>query len=236
MPGSQRVKSYLTLTDGTVLINEMTIYVVGADLCREDLEAYKCDMDDDDLPDMCDDDIDGDGVKNCLRLLLAEQVPSCAIDDKNIDTDRLLACHIKIGEGADFDNCPFIKNEDQADEDGDTYGDVCDTGNEQAPPEDNDGDGDGIEDEADACPTIPESKNGIEDGDGCPELPESLGKNPYVEAGNCTQCPCPYADYGSELWKGDRIRAILLDEAGSVIYRYTKPKIIEKNIADLVNK
>lgn len=54
--------------------------------------------------------------------------------------------------------------------------------------------------------------------------------DPYVEAGECTSCPCPYADYGSALWKGDRIRAILLDEAGEVIYRYTKPEIIEADI------
>jgi hypothetical protein len=34
------------------------------------------------------------------------------------------------------------------------------------------------------------------------------------------------------LWKWDRIRAILLDEAWEIIYRYTKPEIIEADIPD----
>jgi len=67
-------------------------------------------------------------------------------------------------------------------------------------------------------------------------LPEDIWANPYVEAGECSECPCPYADYGSALWKGDRIRALLLDKDGEIIYRYTSPKIIEKNIAELVNQ
>jgi hypothetical protein len=34
---------------------------------------------------------------------------------------------------------------------------------------DRDTDGDGISDSKDACPTIPETINGIDDADGCPE-------------------------------------------------------------------
>ena len=233
----------------------MSIYVYGNNLCLEDPEAYRCDLDGDGIADMCDDDIDGDGIPNCLNLLLFEQA-SCAIDDQNINSERLTACHVAIGNGAHFDNCPFVINEDQLDTDNDTYGDGCDPrpdawdDSEDTPDDWNwsgdwdgscggwscDSDGDGVPDDADACPGIPESANGSEDGDGCPELPDESGDgwsdDPFVEAKNCTSCPCPYADYGSALWKGDRVRALLLDEAGGIIYRYTKPEIIMEDIPD----
>lgn len=42
----------------------------------------------------------------------------------------------------------------------------------QAP---NDYDGDGIADEADQCPTRPETDNGFQDADGCPDIVETTG-------------------------------------------------------------
>ncbi len=56
--------------------------------------------------------------------------------------------------------------------------------------------------------------------------------NPLIEVETCTQCPCPEADYGSKIWKWDRIRALLLDESWEIIYRYTKPEIIQVDIPD----
>lgn len=61
------------------------------------------------LGDLCDDDIDGDGVAN------------------------------------DYDNCPYVANVDQADDDGNNVGDICES----------DSDGDGVTDKNDTCPFNP---------------------------------------------------------------------------------
>jgi hypothetical protein len=81
---------------------------------------------------------------------------------------------------------------------------------------------------------VPENYNGIEDADGCPELPKSCkpGGKCTGKAPTCTTCPCPGADYNSQLWKGDRIRAVLMDEGGTIIYRYSPAEVIDVNIPD----
>lgn len=65
-----------------------------------------------------------------------------------------------------------------------------------------------------------------------PPRDDDNDNDPLVEVETCTQCPCPEADYGSTVWKWDRIRALLLDEAWEIIYRYTKPEIIDVEIPD----
>lgn len=67
----------------------------------------------------------------------------------------------------DFDNCPFVINQDQTDGDGDGWGDACDNAAIDANPDqqdidgdgigdlaDDDTDGDGIPNPADNCPTV----------------------------------------------------------------------------------
>lgn len=62
-----------------------------------------------------------------------------------------------------------MENGTQEDADQDALGDACDPAYD--PEEENlDTDGDGIPDEDDACPEIPENINGKEDKDGCPEI------------------------------------------------------------------
>lgn len=79
--------------------------------------------------------------------------------ETDLDLDGVL-------DGAD--NCPKVANVDQANHDGDAYGDVCD----------DDDDGDGVNDLNDDCPDgdVGWSANALSDhdGDGCRDLTEDL--------------------------------------------------------------
>jgi hypothetical protein len=137
-------------------------------------------IDFDGLGDVCDDDMDGDGVDNtgdnCPVLMNADQADlnSDGIGDVcgDIDTDTVL--------DAD-DNCPFNANQDQTDSDGDGLGDVCD----------DDQDGDGIANSVDNCVSTinPEQGNIDNDsfGDVCDD--DMDGDTVLNEADNCPVLP-----------------------------------------------
>jgi hypothetical protein len=97
-----------------------------------------------------------------------------------------------------------------------------------------DKDNDGILDDDDMCPNIPESIDWNYDKDGCPEI-NNVNKTikPFVQTQNCTQCPCQNIDYGSQLWKWDDVRAILFDITWNVLYRYSWYKEITENVQSL---
>lgn len=97
------------------------------------------------------------------------------------------------------------------------------------PDEDNDRDDDGIPDERDACPDIPESNNGSQWDDWCPEIPPSTAPDrSIIKVDNCVQCPCPKADFDAEVIPGDRVKAVLIDPSGDIVYSHTAPRIIQQ--------
>nr|KAF6398212.1 thrombospondin 3 [Rousettus aegyptiacus] len=112
------------------------------------------DADNDGVGDQCDDDADGDGIKNVednCRLFPNK-------DQQNSDTDSF---------GDACDNCPNVPNNDQKDTDGNGEGDACD----------NDVDGDGIPNGLDNCLKVPNplqtdrDEDGVGDAcDSCPEV------------------------------------------------------------------
>ena len=177
--GSKRIAANIITTNKDLIILEATVNVIGNDLCVTNIGS--CDLDQDNIIDMCDIDIDGDGIENMLGLLVGEN-EQCLFTDAVIDQDVLKEQRERIKKWAEIDNCAFLANSDQSDEDNDGRWDLCDDTDGPAP-EDSDADGDGIDDDSDACPDIPENKNGVEDTDGCPEIgPGSWGSN----AGNAS--------------------------------------------------
>lgn len=85
-------------TDYTVSINQclylheqQTLIIQDTDVCMSYLLNPKqamCDMDKDKIPDTCDDDIDGDGVKNLIGVV-QNTYPNCAITGSTINQDIL---------------------------------------------------------------------------------------------------------------------------------------------------
>ena len=137
------------------------------DNCPQNRNSDQANADGDPQGDTCDADADNDGhpneQDNCLLIANADQADdgrqgtagngvgdAC---DKDSDGDGLPD---EAPRGRPKDNCAFVFNPDQADNDFDRVGDACDP----------DDDEDGILDASDNCPRIYEITQADVDGDG----------------------------------------------------------------------
>ena len=105
----------------------LTQLIEGNNLCL-DLDKVKskfhCDIDKDWIPDLCDDDIDGDGIKNLLWIIKYEK-NDCSYNDDNLNVQRLQQEFDLAKNWQDIDNCPFKVNSDQIDLNKNGIGDKC---------------------------------------------------------------------------------------------------------------
>ncbi|PLX94371.1 MAG: hypothetical protein C0621_05510, partial [Desulfuromonas sp.] len=139
----------------------------------------------DGLDNNCDGTTD-EGFPDSDNDLIADCVDSCPNDvDNDIDGDGICG---------DVDNCPAVANPDQADSDGDGYGDACDicSGGDDAI----DGDSDGVPDACDNCPADANAGQADADGDGigdvcdiCPGGDDSADSDGDGVPNACDACP-----------------------------------------------
>jgi len=237
-----------------------TIAITKQDVCMEaklnwTLDQFKCDMDWDWIPDICDDDIDGDGMPNLIWLIDFEN-EDCSINLENINKD-ILMLHNNV---CSLDNCPTFENSNQMDINNNWRWDQCDNilnwfnNNNMLDNKENDivdSDWDWIPDHLDACPLIPENYNGIEDFDGCPEIWSNvecsvwninyniLGTDlniwwtdwndiwPIIET-ECLSCPCAFSDFANDLHIDDKVKAILRNIDMDILYSQSIPETIKQ--------
>ncbi|MDR3168871.1 MAG: PKD domain-containing protein [Candidatus Peribacteria bacterium] len=172
--GTKSITSFGEINRCVSLFNQGTVYISAEDRCLAALKngrltQYQCDMDSDGIPDLCDDDLDGDGKKNLLGLVKYEKA-DCSYDNDNVD-GSILRKHFGV---CSLDNCPFVKNADQSDLNNNGIGEVCEAWTKTivATPGETDTlwkydqDKDGIPDDVDLCPTIP----GDRVHQGCPSF------------------------------------------------------------------
>ncbi len=123
--GSYLVRAEVRLKNWDKLYPSLTVWVEGSSICVQAKDSLKCDMDKDGIPDMCDDDIDGDGIPNLPNILVGE-TSNCQITDSVVSKDVLNEEILYAQKGQQIDNCPFLVNQDQLDLNGNGIGDECD--------------------------------------------------------------------------------------------------------------
>ncbi|XP_067003820.1 cartilage oligomeric matrix protein [Anabrus simplex] len=142
------------------------------------------DVDKDGLGDVCDPDIDNDGIANHLDNCPKKANP----DQRDSDGDGL---------GDVCDNCPRVPNPNQHDSDNDLVGDLCDS--------DLDRDRDGIQDTEDNCPKMANADQLDTDGDGRGDECDTDADGDGIpnNADNCPLAPNPYQEDADNDGVGD---------------------------------
>ncbi|MFA7284396.1 MAG: PKD domain-containing protein [Candidatus Absconditabacterales bacterium] len=191
------------------------ITVNGVDKCLGLLKTsgqkpFKCDMDKDSTPDMCDDDIDGDGYSNPVGILNREN-DDCSIGN-NLNTPLLEQYSSHSNNDPSIDNCPIKSNPDQLNTDKDQYGNICDPQpNTPNTNSNNDNDNDGTPNHLDNLPSVPNGPFSIK------IVPGNSASVPDSNiSSTCTTCPCGFTQTLSPIAQGDIVYAEMEYQGGVI--------------------
>ena len=205
--GTYTVTCTITLIDLGVLQSQATVSVINAG--NWSCQQYRCDMDKDTTPDLCDPDMDGDGTDNLMGILNQEN-PNCSITPDIINQPIKDSEHAQAKAGEKIDNCPFDVNKDQKDDNKNGYGNICEKTVSIVC--------DGVNIPLSECPTTPK------------DLPQITTITPI----NCDVCPCQTVQNPPWWWDGwggwarwwsqnDLVRALLRSVDWGIIQAVSNP-------------
>lgn len=193
-PGKQDVLLKIVLNNKQTYDLWASVNILENDICSDPkkLENYKCDMDKDGVPDICDTDIDGDRYLNILWIII-DQDEDCnpTINPELLDDNGNLS-----NNDPKIDNCPFIPSSNQTNVDSDQYGDICDP-NPNTPEPDNKW----------VTPYTPDQPDGWWDGRPVTDLWDI--DQPSNIANNCLACPCQFYNTLSPVMPWDVVQAVI---------------------------
>jgi len=226
-----------TASQSTVVISSNSFSCLNMKINK--IQA-QCDIDWDTIDDRCDDDIDGDGVKNPIWLI-KENHSSCDINQAIIDKIKRDSMMNQLQSKQfnnlckSLDNCPLQSNADQKDNNSNWIWNQCENTTynfwKSYDAWNNDSDHDWIQNNIDNCPDLQETYNWYQDTDWCPELWNSntcdtqILWDTFVEF-ECLQCPCQYAQESADINPWDTIRASLRNISWSVLQSRSNTKTL----------
>ncbi len=142
----------------------------NVDNCAAVANAAQINTDGDSLGDACDTDDDNDAVADTSDKFPLNAAASSDSDNDGYPGSWNASCNTacQTSSGLSLDNCASVANADQLNTDGDSYGNVCDS----------DDDNDGVVDTSDVFPLDP-TESADSDGDG-------IGDNADVDSDNDT--------------------------------------------------
>ena len=126
-------KAYINFSDSSQVSVSSNINIIWLDRCEDQnfTKNLKCDMNWNGIGDVCDSDIDWDGVSNPIGLIMSEN-SSCKYDSTNVNIPILTTIIESQKQQSQkwnntSDNCAFISNKWQLDLNLNWIWDVCET-------------------------------------------------------------------------------------------------------------